>query len=179
MGSNDVSEVEWGFLPGGLRYMWICSLMMASHGVEVGAFGLLGPRGTLNLRNGHKYIEDVHRAPRSSSHGWQISLKSPRLPSFCDSVSFFFFCCWHSLCAETCIFASSPLHCIMNASLSHAWKHMWQDGLFSSRCARFLSTCRGLRGGRGHGEEGWWDGAVEQRRGGLSLNRVLWTSAES
>lgn len=76
---------------------------------------------------------------------WQISLKSPRLPSFC---SVFFFVWWHHLCAEMCIFASSPLHCIMNASLSHAWKHMWQDGLFLTRCARFLSTCRGLRGGK-------------------------------
>lgn len=80
-------------------------------------------------------------------------------------------CCRRNLCAETCIFASSLLHCIMNGSLSHAWKHMWQDGLFS-RCARFLSTCRGLRGGRGRREEGWWDGTEEQRRGGLSLNGV-------
>lgn len=59
------------------------------------------------------------------------------------------FSCRHSRCAETCIFASSPLYCIMNAPLRHTWKHMWQDGLFSSRCARFLSTCRGLRMGGG------------------------------
>lgn len=25
---------------------------------------------------------------------------------------------------------------------------MWQDGLFLTRYARFLSTCRGLRGGK-------------------------------
>lgn len=41
--------------------------MIASHGVEVGAYGLLGPRGMLTMRYGHKYSEDVHRAPRSGS----------------------------------------------------------------------------------------------------------------
>ena len=75
-------------------------------------------------------------------------LEVPAFALFLWFRIFWFFCGWHNLCAETCNFASSPLHCIMSASLSQAWKHMWQDGLFSSRCARFLCTCL-LRGGRG------------------------------
>lgn len=122
---------------------------------RAGAHALLGPRGTLTRRSGHKCTEDVHRALRSSSQADKFPRSPPRLPSFCDSVSFFFLSplrgCRHRLCAEACIFASSPMHCIMNASLGHAWKHMWQDGLLSSRCARFQSTCRASEGG---GERG-------------------------
>lgn len=86
-------------------------------------------------------------------------LEVPAFALFLRFSVFFFFC----LCAETCIFAFSPLNSIMDASLRHAWKHMWQDGLFSSRRARFLSTCLGLRGGRGRGEEGRKDGETGQK----------------
>lgn len=76
--------------------------MIASHGVEVGAHALLGPRGTLTMRYGHKHTEDVHRALRSSSQADKFPW-SPHVCPLSTIVSSFFpptkrlpalFLCW-------------------------------------------------------------------------------------
>lgn len=89
---------------------------------------------------------------------WQISLKSPRLPSFCECLFFFLFLlkgCLCRLCAETCIFASSP------AALHNECLIKPRVETYVAGRAPLIKMCQipehlpGLRGW------GWVEGSVE------------------